>query len=61
MLPDPLVLQLLLDSVCGGQLQSLAISTQYSLALAHVGSCQGETASPLTRGHHVMSDVAQSG
>ena len=58
-LPDSLVLVLLFDSVGGREGQSLSVATQHRLAFAHVGGGQGETASSLSGGHWVVSDVTQ--
>lgn len=59
-LADPLVLWLLFDRVDGGQLHSSAVSTQNSLAPAHVGGLQSEAATMLSGSHWVVSDVTQS-
>lgn len=59
-LSDPLVLWLLFDCVDGGELHSSAVSTQNSLAPAHVGSLQSEAAAVLAGGQRVVSDVTES-
>lgn len=58
-LPDPLVLCLLFDRVCAGELHSFAVAAQNSLAPADVGGLQGEAAAVLTGSHRVVPDVTQ--
>lgn len=57
MLSDPLILCLLFDGVCGGELHSLPIAAQNRLAPADIGSLQGEAAAVLTKSHRVVSDM----
>ena len=59
-LPDPLVLWLLFDGVCGGELHSFAVTAQNGLAPADIRGLQGEAAAVLAGSHRVVSDVTQS-